>query len=105
MFSSGPFSGGAANGSGATGTPPKLGLNRVGSVHSIFIIFNLLKKPYTRLNIVQYKFEQDNQAHGALIVAQKSRPSKHLSSNNKNAAIILSLTPYISFSNIARLQL
>jgi len=43
------------------------------------IIFNLLRKQCTRISIEQYKFEQDNQAHGALIVAQKSRPSKHLS--------------------------
>jgi len=28
---------------------------------------------------MQYKIEQDNQAHGALIVAQKTRPSKSLS--------------------------
>jgi len=28
---------------------------------------------------MQYKTEQDNQAHGTLIVAQKARPSKGLS--------------------------
>ena len=30
---------------------------------------------------MQYKIEQDNQAHAALIVAQKTQPSKSLSTS------------------------
>jgi len=49
------------------------------SLISYYIIFNLLNNTFNNLTIMQYKIEQDNQAYGALIVAQKTRPSKSLS--------------------------